>query len=661
MASQDLQQQQQQQQQVGLVPAGAGAAAVGLPAGVAASSQPSASLYVGELDPSVTEAYLFEMFNVIGPVASVRVCRDAVTRRSLGYAYVNFHLTADGERALEQLNYTPIKGRPCRIMWSQRDPSLRKSGTGNIFIKNLDEAIDNKALHDTFTAFGNILSCKVATDQDGNSRGYGFVHYETLEAAERAIEAVNGMLLNDKAVYVGLHLPRKERQARIAEVRSKFTNLYVKNLPEEATEEQLRELFGRYGEITSLMVQHDPDGSSKGFGFINYADHEAAARAVDDLHDKDFMGKTLYVQRAQKKSEREEELRKMYEMQRNERMAKWHGTNLYVKNLDDSIDDEALRREFAPFGAITSSKVMVDDKGISRGFGFVCFSTPDEATKAVTEMNGKMIENKPIYVALAQRKDQRRAQLEAQHAQRSQYRMQPGQPMMPGVPGMYPGAPVYFAAPRGNFYPQGMAAPRPRWQQPGAGQPGVPMYAMQGQAGYPVPAAVAAPAAGGPAGMQMQGQPRPPRQMRQQGPPRPQQQRMNQPNMGGAPGAPANQTFKYTSNARNAQPGGAASGAPAAAAAGATGPTLAPELTPAALAAAAPEQQKRMLGEALWPHIHSRQPVLAGKITGMLLDMDNGELLHLLESPDALDAKVSEAAAMLNEHMSKQTTGEEAQ
>ncbi len=85
--------------------------------------------------------------------------------------------------------------------------------------------------------------------------------------------------------------------------------------------------------------------------------------------------------------------------------------NLYVKNLEDNVDDDKLRAEFAPFGTITSCKVMRDDKGNSKGFGFVCYSTPEEATRSVTEMNGRIIGTKPLYVALAQRRDVRKVWL----------------------------------------------------------------------------------------------------------------------------------------------------------------------------------------------------------------------------------------------------------
>lgn len=436
------------------------------------NNQPhSASLYVGELDTSVTEAMLFELFSSIGQVASIRVCRDAVTRRSLGYAYVNYNNTLDGERALEELNYTLIKGKPCRIMWSQRDPALRKTGQGNVFIKNLDTAIDNKALHDTFAAFGHILSCKVAQDEFGGSKGYGFVHYETAEAATNAIKHVNGMLLNEKKVFVGHHIPKKDRQSKFEEMKANFTNIYVKNVASDVTDDEFRDLFEKFGDISSASLTRDPDsGKSRGFGFVNFIDHEHASTAVNSLNESDFHGQALYVGRAQKKHEREEELRKQYEAARVEKASKYQGVNLYVKNLDDEIDDEKLRETFTPFGTITSAKVMresvsesdgaaEDDKdkekdkenqkdeskdtegseegekkeapksdkkvlGKSKGFGFVCFSNPDEATKAVTDMNQRMVNGKPLYVALAQRKDVRKNQLEASIQARNQIRMQ---------------------------------------------------------------------------------------------------------------------------------------------------------------------------------------------------------------------------------------------
>lgn len=109
---------------------------------------------------------------------------------------------------------------------------------------------------------------------------------------------------------------------------------------------------------------------------------------------------------------------------------RFQGVNLYVKNLEDVVDDERLRKEFAKFGNITSAKVMTDESGHSKGFGFVCFSSPEEATKAVTEMNGRIIVGKPLYVALAQRKEERQAHLAALRMQRITNRMPPVRPMI---------------------------------------------------------------------------------------------------------------------------------------------------------------------------------------------------------------------------------------
>ncbi|CAN9102148.1 unnamed protein product [Alternaria alternata] len=692
-----------------------------------ANNQNSASLYVGELDPSVTEAMLFELFSSIGQVASIRVCRDAVTRRSLGYAYVNYNSSEDGEKALEELNYTVIKGKPCRIMWSQRDPALRKTGQGNVFIKNLDHAIDNKALHDTFAAFGNILSCKVAQDELGNSKGYGFVHYETAEAANNAIKHVNGMLLNEKKVFVGHHIPKKERMSKFEEMKANFTNIYVKNIDLEVSDEDFRELFEKHGDITSASIARDDQGKSRGFGFVNYIKHEAASAAVDALNDTDFRGQKLYVGRAQKKHEREEELRKQYEAARLEKQSKYQGVNLYIKNLNDDVDDEKLRDMFTPFGTITSAKVMrdampaegrsespsdekdevkeepkeaeikeepkeeskddsSDDKkdenksgekvtikgekkilGKSKGFGFVCFSNPDEATKAVTEMNQKMIEGKPLYVALAQRKDVRKNQLEATIQARNQLRMQQQQQQQQfgGIPQMFiaPGQqPMMFpAGGRGQMpFPAGMPG-----QQGGrgAGFPG----GMPGQQG----------GRGGPNGQQMPPMYMPPGMapgafppayMNQQymqlaqaaqqamggrggrGGPMAPMPGMPQVPMAGVPGMRGGQGFP-PQGGRGGPQGARPGQSPMPYPQGGRGGPAGAGVDMGALSGAAPGQQKQMLGEALYPKIAEMQPELAGKITGMLLEMDNSELINLTSDEAALRAKVEEAMSVYDEYV----------
>lgn len=160
--------------------------------------------------------------------------------------------------------------------------------------------------------------------------------------------------------FVGHHIPKQERIQRIEHAKQRFTNVYVKNLVTDITEEELVELFGGYGPIASVLIQRDDQGVSRGFGFVNFERHEDAEKAVAQMHDTEYVGKRLFVSRAQKRLEREEELRKHHDHLRHEN--KYHGVNLYVKNLADDVDDHVLREVFASFGTITSAKVMREEK-----------------------------------------------------------------------------------------------------------------------------------------------------------------------------------------------------------------------------------------------------------------------------------------------------------
>jgi len=318
----------------------------------------SASLYVGDLGSDVTEATLFELFNAVGPVASIRVCRDATTRRSLGYAYVNSHSVQDAERALDTMNFTNIRGKQCRIMWSQRDPRLRQSGKGNIFVKNLHESIDNKTLYDTFSVFGNILSCKVVMDRESQkSRGYGYVHYVDDKSAKKAIEGVNGMTISDRKVHAELFKAREERIKNF-----KFTNVYVKYIPKHWDEAILKKIFeeGTGGEIDKFELWRHDYGIS---ACLNFSTSDAAKAAVEKLNGKDVASFGVPGPEPTQESKEEDEKKDAEEAKKDEEESATGGDDENKEDKDGNADaDKAESGDAAAKKAAVASPMMIPTK-----------------------------------------------------------------------------------------------------------------------------------------------------------------------------------------------------------------------------------------------------------------------------------------------------------
>jgi len=428
----------------------------------------NASLYVGDLRLDVTESDLYDAFKECGTIQSVRICRDMRDQHSLRYGYVNFQSHENAQKALDTLNGKRIKGKPCRAMWCRRDPTERRSNEGNLFVKGLDKSVDLVRLQDCFSQFGPILSCKVATDDKGLSRGYAFVHFEKVEDAQKARDAAENDKDKLKSLGEGILVENfKSKQDRPNPPLQRYTNLYVKNLGAKFTSEDLQNLFAEFGEITSPMVMRDEKGASRLFGFVNFKNHDDAVKAREALDTKEFKWKEgvlvgpkaegedeeelkkegievtkLYVARAQKREERE----RVIVNERNLREQSSPKTNLYIQRLADDVTDDDLRNLFKEFGVVKSVKVMRTPNGYSRGFGFCDFSTSEAASEAIHKVNNQLFHGKPLYVAYHQKRAERHQMLEMQNSN-------PRVMNMGGVyrqPQMFPGMYVPYMA---NMYP----------------------------------------------------------------------------------------------------------------------------------------------------------------------------------------------------------------
>lgn len=183
-------------------------------------------------------------------------------------------------------------------------------------------------------------------------------------------------------------------------------NVFVKGLPADVNSQDLYSRFSSFGQILSAKVVKNEEGTSLGYGYIQFASAEGACHAIASPPEG------LCAQRFMPKNERDKQ--------------RTGFTNIYVRNFPKSVaSEENLKALFEEFGNINSVFLAKGDDNNLKGFGFVNFEFHKDAEQAVKVMNDKKIGNRKLYVAAAQTKEERARILAGWVAEQDQPKGQP--------------------------------------------------------------------------------------------------------------------------------------------------------------------------------------------------------------------------------------------
>ncbi|KAK9693040.1 RNA recognition motif [Popillia japonica] len=305
----------------------------------------------------------------------------------------------------------------------------------NLIVNYLPQTMTQEEIRSLFSSIGEVESCKLIRDKvTGQSLGYGFVNYHRPEDAEKAINTLNGLRLQNKTIKVSYARPSSEA--------IKGANLYVSGLPKNMTQQDLEALFSPYGRIITsrilcdnITVRQFVTGAGEnlpGVGFIRFDQRLEAERAIQELNGTIPKGSTepITVKFANNPSNNNKAIpplaaylapqatrrfagpihhptgRFRYSPLAGDLLANsmlpgnamnGSGWCIFVYNLAPETEENVLWQLFGPFGAVQSVKVIRDlQTNKCKGFGFVTMTNYDEAVVAIQSLNGYTLGNRVL-------------------------------------------------------------------------------------------------------------------------------------------------------------------------------------------------------------------------------------------------------------------------
>ncbi|EHK99901.1 RNA-binding, RBD [Glarea lozoyensis ATCC 20868] len=287
------------------------------------------ALYVGGLDPRVTEDVLRQIFETTGHVQHVKIIPDKNVgaeqqAKGFNYGFVEYDDPGAAERAMQTLNGRRVHQAEIRVNWAYQSNTSNKEDTSNhfhIFVGDLSNEVNDEVLLQAFSAFGSVSEARVMWDmKTGRSRGYGFVAFRERQDAEKALSSMDGEWLGSRAIRcnwanqkgqpsisqqqqmsaMGMtpttpfghhHFPTHGVQSFdmiVQQTPAWQTTCYVGNLTPYTTQNDLIPLFQNFGFVVETRFQAD-----RGFAFVKMDTHENAAMAICQLSGYNVNGRPL--------------------------------------------------------------------------------------------------------------------------------------------------------------------------------------------------------------------------------------------------------------------------------------------------------------------------------------------------------------------------------
>ena len=364
---------------------------------------------------------------------------------------VLFKDNKSADECRKEMNLRKFKHKSVRIMWEERDTSLRYNTKNNLYIRGIPKTTTPREVYEYFSQFGDIFSCKVTEDDFGNHNGYGYITFYRNEDAEKAIEESKGKsIFGTNNIEISHFQRRNERMANINE--NNRDKIYINNLPEKYEIAKLTELCKEFGNVESCNIYVDKIGQN--FGIVKFANEKEAQEAKTKLDgkeiEKDGIKKKLIVKSYQTQFEQKQFMMNYYSVKSRDQKG---NCNLILKNIPLTAKEEDLEKIFKKFGNITSTRIeknkieSKEEKGkfllVSKGYGFISFEKPEAAKKALEEMDQKFLPgfegwNKPLTIEEYLTKKERQLIENQDNINISNYYMSPAptpvQPFMPIMP-----------------------------------------------------------------------------------------------------------------------------------------------------------------------------------------------------------------------------------